>query len=46
MEAAGAAITDPEALEKLLETSAGKPLALTLYRKGEKKTVTITPPKP
>ena len=46
VEAAGAAVADPEALEKLLEDSAGKPLALTLYRKGEKKTVTITPPKP
>ena len=44
--AAGAEVSDPDALGKLLESSAGKPLELMVYRKGEKKTLTVTPPKP
>ena len=41
--AAGAAVRDPDALERLAEAGAGKPLELTVFRKGERRTVSVTP---
>ena len=43
--AAGKEIPDPQALKDLAEASEGKPLELTVLRKGEKMTVTVTPRK-
>ena len=40
---AAAAVRDPDALERLAEANAGKSLELTVFRKGERRTVSVTP---
>ncbi len=45
LEAAGAAVSDLDAFQKIVEDSDGKPLELKVLRKGEKLTLTVTPHK-